>query len=171
MNMPAPVRLPVGVVVERRRAASPWVEHVWSAVAVLAGVPEARPWTEISSGPEAMRFFAGAASVELHRAEAAFYRENLATGSPALWVVLRPTGSDPPFEVKAVTADPAEGEAYTEPGTDLVEQVAMPELIRAAIAEFVAEHPVEHSFTKRQRDRADPEALGRRVPARKGSGS
>ena len=170
MNIPAPVRLPVGVAVERRRASSPWVEHVWSPVAVLAGVPEARPWTEISGGPEATRFFAGAASVELHRAEAALYRENLASGSPALWVVLRPTGSDPPFEVKAVTADPAEGEAYTEPGTDLVEQVAMPEPIRTAIAGFVAEHPVEHSFTKRQRDRADPEALARR-PARKGTGS
>ena len=37
-----------------------------------------------------------------------------------------------------------------------------------AIAAFVAEHPAEHSFAKRERDRADPEALGRRVPTRKG---
>ena len=162
------VRLPVGVVVERRRSASPWIEHVWRAVAVLAGVPQAAPWTEISTAPDTVRFFAGSTEIELFRSEADRYRDNLASGAPALWVVLRPTGSEPPFELKAVTADPAEGEGFSEPGTDLVEQVEMPEPIRQAIAAFVAEYPVEHSFAKRERDRADPEALGRRLPARKG---
>jgi hypothetical protein len=162
------VRLPVGVVVERRKAASPWIEHVWRPVAVLAGIPEAAPWTEISTAPDAARFFAGSVDIELHRSETAHYRDNLDSGAPALWVVLRPTGREPPFELKTVTADPAEGEGFSEPGTDLVEQVAMPESIRRAVAAFIAEHPAEHSFAKRERDRADPEALGRRVPARKG---
>ncbi len=162
------VRLPVGVVVERRKATSPWIEHVWRPVAVLAGIPETAPWTEIAAVPDAVSFFAGNTDIELHRSETANYRDNLATGAPGLWVVLRPTGREPPFELKTVTADPAEGEGFTEPGTDLVEQVAMPEPIREAIAAFVAEHPVEHSFAKRERDRANPEALGRRVPGRKG---
>ena len=162
------VRLPVGVVVERRRATSPWIEYVWQPVAVLAGIPEAAPWTEISAAPEAVRFFAGSVEIELYRSETAHYRNNLDSGAPALWVVLRPTGREPPFELKTVTADPAEGEGFTEPGTDLVEQVMMPEPIREAVAAFVAEHPLEQSFTKRARDRADPEALGRRAPSRKG---
>ena len=81
-----------------------------------------------------------------------------------LWVALRPTGVEPPYEVFAVTADPAEGEAWTEAGDDLVDVVPMPETVRATIDAFVAEHHVERAFHKRQRDRADPEALARRGP-------
>jgi hypothetical protein len=40
----------------------------------------------------------------------------------------------------------------------------MPESVCAAIASFVADHHVEHVFEKRRRNRADPEALGRRGP-------
>jgi len=32
------LRLPVGVVVERRKATSPWVDAVWRPVAVLGGL-------------------------------------------------------------------------------------------------------------------------------------
>jgi len=42
--------------------------------------------------------------------------------------------------------------------------VPMPETVRATIDAFVAEHHVERVFHKRQRDRADPEALARRGP-------
>ena len=38
-------------------------------------------------------------SIELHRTETANYRSNLDSGTPALWVVLRPTGAEPPYEV------------------------------------------------------------------------
>ena len=62
----------------------------------------------------------------------------------------------------AVTADPAEGEAFTETGGDLVEAVPMPATIGETIAAFIAEHHVERAFYKRERTRADPEALGRR---------
>ena len=81
---------------------------------------------------------------------------------------MRPTDADPPYTVAAVTADPAEGEGLTETATDLVEQVPMPEAIRQLVAAFVAEHHVERPFFKRKRDRADPEALGRRAPTRDG---
>ena len=67
---------------------------------------------------------------------------------------------------RAWSADPAEGEAMTEAGNDLVETVPMPKAIQEAVANFVAEHHVERTFTKRKRDRADPEALGRRAPLR-----
>jgi hypothetical protein len=36
--------------------------------------------------------------------------------------------------------------------------------LRDTIAAFVGEHHVEQVFEKRRRDRADPEALGRRGP-------
>ena len=81
-------------------------------------------------------------------------------------MALRPTGVEPPYEVFSVTADPAEGEAWTEAGNDLVDVVPMPETVRATIDAFVAEHHVERAFQKRARDRADPEALARRGPMR-----
>jgi hypothetical protein len=36
--------------------------------------------------------------------------------------------------------------------------------MQETIAAFVAEHHVEQVFSKRKRDRIDPEALGRRPP-------
>lgn len=162
MSTPPLARISVGVVVERRVATSPWIEHVWRPVRVLAGVPEAEPWTTLPGASGADTFYAGAAEVELHRTETTNYRDNLASGQASLWIVLRPTGGDPPFTVVRVTADPAEGEAFTETATDLVEAVPMPEPIAEAVAAFVAQHHVEHAFEKRKRDRANPEALGRR---------
>ena len=162
MSTPPLARIAVGVVVERRAATSPWIDHVWRPVGVLAGVPEVAPWTAVPGASGADTFYAGAADVELYRSETTNYRDNLAYEQPSLWVVLRPTGDEPPFSVVTVTADPAEGEAFTETATDLVEMVPMPQAIADAVAAFVAEHHVERTFEKRKRDRANPEALGRR---------
>jgi hypothetical protein len=162
LSTPPLARIAVGVVIERRAATSPWVEHVWRPVGVLAGVPDAEPWTPLPGASGAETFYAGAAEVELYRSETTNYRDNLTSGQPSLWVVLRPTQGDPPFTVVTVTADPAEGEAFTETATDLVDAVPMPEAIAEAVAAFVAEHHVERAFEKRRRDRADPEVFGRR---------
>jgi hypothetical protein len=148
------VRIPVGVVVERRKAKSAWIDHVWRPVSILAGVVETAPWTILDTSEEVTLFYAGAAEIGLHRSDTAFYRDNLTGGAPVVWVVLRPTGDDAPYEIATVTASPAEGEALTEPGTDLIETVPMPDRIRDAVAAFVAEHHVEQVFVKRQRDRA-----------------
>ena len=159
--------IPVGVVVERRKAMSPWIDFVWRPIAVLPGLPEAEPWTQLDAGADIATFYVGSAVVALFRSEAARYHENLTSGLPSLWVVLRPTDIEPPYEIVGVTADPSEGEAYTQSGTDLVEAVPMPEAARAVIAAFVAEHYVEETFHKRRRDTADPEALARRAPRTK----
>ena len=135
---------------------------------VLVGLPDAAPWTMLSQDAEGATFYAGAAEIALFRTETTYYRDNLASGAPVLWVALRPTGVDPPYEVFAVTADPAEGEALTGSDGDVVDVVPMPDAVRAAIEDFVAEHHVERPFYKRRRDRADPEALARRGPQRKG---
>lgn len=156
------VRIPVGVVVERRKATSRWIDHVWRPVAALAGRPDTAPWTELVVEPDATTYYAGAAEIELYRSETGNYRDNLSSGAPALWVALRPTGAEPPFDIVAVTADPAEGEGFTQTGTDLVEPVAMPESIREVVTAFVAEHHVEQPFYKRRRDRAGPDVPGRR---------
>jgi hypothetical protein len=160
------VHIPVGVVVERRKAASPWADFLWRPVSVLAGEPAATPWTLLGREGDVHTFYAGSATVELFRTETAGYLRNLASGTPSLWVVLRQTGAEPPYEVFAVTADPAEGEAFTEAGNDLVDTVPMPATIVEMVEAFIAEHHVERTFHKRQRDRADPEALARRPRTR-----
>jgi len=162
--MPA-AHIPVGVVVERRRAKSQWVDYVWRPVAALPGLPDAPPWTVLEQGPDAAMIYAGASDVALYRSETAMYRDNLATGEPMLWIVLRPTDVDPPYELVTVTADPSEGEGYTAAGNDLVDAVPMPEPVRSAVEAFIAAHHVEQPFFKRKRDSADPDALARRTPA------
>jgi hypothetical protein len=164
------LRLAVGVVVERRKPVSPWAGDVlWAPVAVLAGAPTAQPWTPLAVESDTARFYAGAAEIELYRTEIDNYRRNLASGSPSVWVALEITGNEPPCRITAVTADPAEGEGFTEAGEAVVEAVAMPEALRDALTVFVAAHPATPSaFTKRERDRADPEALARRAPRFRG---
>jgi hypothetical protein len=160
------VSIPVGVVIERRKAKSQWVDFVWRPVTILPGVPAAAPWTRLEGDADCTNFYCGAAEIELHRSDAAGYRDNLATGAAVLWVALRPTGVEPPYQVAAVTAEPSEGETFAESVTDLVDTVPMPEPVRAIVAEFVAEHYAERPFVKRKLDHADPEAMARRTPAR-----
>jgi hypothetical protein len=167
MNVLSSAKIAVGIVVERRKARSPWIDFTWKPVAALPGQPDALPWTTLAEDGETTTFYAGAAEVALYRTETANYRNNLGSGAPMLWVALRPSGVESPYELFAVTADPAEGEAWTETGTDLVDAVPMPEVVRATIDAFVAEHHVEQPFHKRERDRADPEALARRGPMQK----
>ncbi len=84
-----------------------------------------------------------------------------------LWVVLRPAPTEVGFELLMVTADPAEGEALTGAGDDLVETVPRPQPVRAALSAFVAQHHVERSFIKRKRERSAFEAP---APSRGGLG-
>jgi hypothetical protein len=157
--------MPVGIVVERRKAASQWIDHVWRPIAALGGVPITQPWTILAQDSDVTTYYAGSAEVEFFRSATANYRDNLA-GDQSLWVVLRPTESDPPYAVFAATADPSEGEAFTETGADLVELVPLPDNVREAMIDFVAEHHVEQPFFKRKRDRANPEAMARRDPSK-----
>jgi hypothetical protein len=161
-------QIPVGIIVERTKAASPWIDFLWRPIIALPGVPETAPWTQLSDDGERATFYVGAGEIELFSADTTQYRDNLQSGSPSLWVALRPTDGQPPYNLHAVTADSAEGEALTETGGDLVDTVPMPDAIAEVVAQFVTEHHVERVFFKRKRKDADPEALARRSPLEKG---
>jgi hypothetical protein len=165
VNSTALARISVAVVVERRKAKSPWLDFIWQPVAVLAGNPEAAPWTPLNAADDTIVFYAGEAVIELYRTETANYRNNLASGAPLLWVILRPDVSGHSYKLLAVTADPAEGEAFTDAGNDLVGTVPMPVVIAETIGDFVALHHIERPFLKRRRERATSLA-----PARCGGG-
>jgi hypothetical protein len=154
----------VGVVVERRKARSMWVDCLWRPVTVFAGIPPLAPWTPLGTEAETSLLYAGEAMIELYRTETTNYRDNLASDAPTLWVVMCPTASDPPYQLLAVTADPAEGEAFTDAGNNLVEAVPMPPDILEIISRFVAQHHVDRPFIKRQRGQQTPP--GRKAAAR-----
>src|SRR5262245_31513486 len=106
--------IPVGVIVERRKARSAWLDFVWRPIGVFNGASNAAPWTMLSNSEEGTLFYAGAAEVDLYRSETAHYRRNLLSPAPSLWVALHPHDGELPYKLGAVTADPAEGEGLTE---------------------------------------------------------
>jgi hypothetical protein len=152
------VRIPVGVVVERRATKSKWADYLWRPVSVLIGTPAAAPWTPIDTTPEATLFYAGEAVIELHRTETVYYRDNITSDAPTLWAVLQPAFSEFPYRVLSVTADPGEGEAFTDGGDNIVEALPMPADVLATVRQFIADHHVERPFRKRRRTPSD--ALG-----------
>jgi hypothetical protein len=158
-------RIAVAVVVERRKAKSPWLDFIWRPVAVLAGNPVAAPWTPLNAAEDTILFYAGEAAIELYRTETTNYHSNLASGAPSLWVILRPDVLGHGYKLLAVTADPAEGEAFTDAGNDLVGIVPMAAVIAEMIGDFIALHHIERPFFKRRRERATSQA-----PARRGGG-
>lgn len=158
------VAVPLGVVVEKRKAASPWIDHTWSVHAVLTGLPDAERMTLLARDEAGERYYLGAENLVLSTMETARYRENLTSGVPKLWVVMREDALDATLHLVTITADPAEGEAHAETEANLVEAIAMPAEIASALEDFVAEHHVEREFFKRKRDRADPNRGGRGRP-------
>jgi hypothetical protein len=155
--------LEVGVLIARRKLKGPWADHAWLPHAVLPAAPATAPGTKLSAGADEDIYYAGGFEVSLHSSETAHYRDNLASGRPALWVALQPVAGDE-YEVATVTADPYEGEALTQGNGEIVEAVPMPQDIQERIAAFIQAFHVERQFFKRKRDRAHPEALARGAP-------
>ena len=153
-------RFVIGIVVGKRRLSGPWASHAWLPVGALPAPADAAPWTLLSADAEQELFYAGPSEVLLHPSETSHYRDNLASGRPALWVSLRPIGPDQ-HEIATVSADPYEGESMAEGIGEIVEAVAMPEAVQAHVAAFIAAFHVERAFVKRKRDRPDREALAR----------
>lgn len=161
---PNSLRIPVGVLAERRPGVTKWAEEVWRVVEVLEAAPPVEPWTKLREEPGRTLFFAGTAEVALHPTDTANYKHNIEAQQPLVWVALRPAATGAGFTLQSVTVDPGEAHLHADAGNDLVEALPMPPGLLAATAEFVARHHVEREFYKRRRDRADPEALGRRGP-------
>lgn len=154
----------VGVFVDKRKAASPWIDHTWGAAAVVIGMPEAPRMTRIEKNADFERFYAGSAALLLASGETGNYRDNLTSGAPKLWVILREDPEDGELNLLTVTADPSEGESYAETECNIVETVPMIPEIAGLVADFVDRFHVEREFFKRKRDKVDFSQGGRRPP-------
>src|SRR5918999_3741709 len=148
------ITLPVGVLISREKIDHPWQEYRWRPVSVFLNAPEVGEWRELRRGDSFVHYHAATLPLELHRKETAAYRLNLATGEPAVYVLLREdpgAASNWPVTVHLVTASPYEAQAYGESGLETIERVPMPEPLIDLVDEFIAVHHVDEPFVKRQR--------------------
>jgi hypothetical protein len=162
LEVPGTIRIPVGVVAERRPGVTIWAEHAWVAREILEDAPAITPWTVLREEAGRTLFFAGHAEVALHPTDTDNYIHNLQQAAPCIWVVLRPVEAAPGYRLQAVTVDAGEAQLYAESGSDLLESLPLPAGLRLIVERFVAEHHKQREFHKRKRDRAETEVFGRR---------
>jgi Protein of unknown function (DUF3305) len=163
-TMERSVRMPLGVVIERREIDHRWQKWRWTPLAVIPGAPPVDKWQELMRGDRFVRWHAATLPLELHRTETEAYRVNLSGRSPAIYVVLRkvePSARTAGYDIGpfALTASPYDAEGYMG-GDDLVEAVPMPEGLMAWVQAFVDRHHVDQPFVKRKRERANLEDGG-----------
>lgn len=152
-------RLPLGIVVERRKLDNPWRAFSWRPVAVIPGAGPMDPageWTDLSQGDDWVQFHAGTLPLDLFPKETEGYRVNLSQEPPRLFVIMRSSDeadSRHEYAPFLVTACPFEAQDYLDSGDDLVEAVAMPEAVIAFVQSYVDQHHVDEPFHKRKRRR------------------
>lgn len=159
-------RVPVGVVLERRKSRHPWLDYAWKPVAAIVGAPARDPrgeWPVAVQGDDWVHFHAGTLTLELFRKETEAYKVNLSQEPPRLFVVMRDPEDpavDHPLVPVLVTASPFEAQDYLDSGNELVEPVAMPPALIGFLQEFVDRHHVDEPFKKRKRRPHDPRKVG-----------
>ena len=148
--------IPLGVVVAREKIDNPWQDYIWRPVGVFLDAAPDAEWRELRKGEGFVHYHAATVTLELHRKEAAGYKENLDNcEQPSIYVVLREEDpeveSEWPVEVHLVTASPFDVEAYGDGGTEIIEPVAMPGELIELVRAFIDEHFVDEPFIKRKR--------------------
>ena len=129
--------LPIlGVVLARRSIDNPWIDHVWAVHAALHPAPETAPGTLLSAEQALTLVYAGTATIELFVAETGNYRDNLQSGAPSLWIAARSRSDGGTPEFVRVSADPTEGEAFFESGSDVVAALPMAPSGRSGLEAF-----------------------------------
>ena len=160
----------VGVIVERRESANPWIDAVWKAVEVLPEFAAEDILKPLSEGPGWQRYLAGSLEIELFKRETEAYKMNFSQDQPVIYIVLRPgeEADEQDIEPFLATLSPYEAEDYGESGELIVDAVAMPPIIAAWAASFIEAHHVDQPFKKRKQKRKDANAFDRHGPHHQG---
>ena len=91
------VLMPVRVILKRSISKNPWVKYSWSVLNVLPGSgtndSSIKPLVGEKKNQEE-DLFKAETEIDLHRAEAEAYVENLGASDPSIYVVLRPDAPD-----------------------------------------------------------------------------
>lgn len=162
----------VRVIIERQNIDNVWQSHRWVVHDLMPldiragdGMPpinnaRLERLRADTNDVEARALFSAEASLDLHRAEAEAYAENLASSEPAIYVVLRENESEDDHDDGAdvhlaeLSLSPYNIQDIEDCGEDLVEKLPLQGPIAAFVEAFVKNHFKPEPFKKRQRDRA-----------------
>jgi len=171
----------VRLIIERQSIDNKWQSHRWVIHDLVPlelstgdGLP---PSNDVQfqrlrqpSGDDAGdALFTAEASLDLHRAEAEAYAENLASSEPAIYAVLRHneeedcSGDDEiDIHLAEISLSPYNIQDYEDCGEDQVEKLPLQGPIADFVKEFVEIHFKPEPFIKRKRDKAriDRDQLG-----------
>jgi hypothetical protein len=150
--------LRIGVIGRAHPPATRWGGRVMRPFAVLPVPVPMAAGTVMSDIDGVQTVYLGDHALTLHHGETAHYLMNLGSARPSVWISL--DGG----RVHLVTPDPFEGEALAGDPERVVEAVAMPPELRAAVAAFVATHHAPEPFEKRKRKPASIEEPDPRAP-------
>lgn len=150
--------LRIGVIGRAHPPATRWGGRVMRPFAVLPVPVPMAAGTVMSDMDGVQTVYLGDHALTLHHGETAHYLMNLGSARPSVWISL--DGG----RVHLVTPDPFEGEALAGDPERVVEAVAMPPELRAAVAAFVAAHHAPEPFEKRKRKPASIEEPDPRAP-------
>jgi hypothetical protein len=144
---------PVAVVLERRSARSPWVDHVWSAAGIAVGRHSARQNAELLREEAGVAYFlVGGLEVRLHVDECESYYHNMRSDSPRAYVVARHSGEDDMPRPFLVSMSFDEAHAYLEGDDDVFAVDVPPELYRWTEAYVIANYFPEKKRKRKLRD-------------------
>ena len=148
--------MPLGIVIERHKSANRWQDWRFQPVAVIPGAPDVAGWSEMLRGEGWVRYHAATLTVWLYRTQTPAYLHNLSMEQPVVYIVLRRDPDQPEefaFQPLLVTVSPYEAEEYLISGDEIVEPVAMPDVVMGWIQDFIDSNHVDQPFVKRQRDK------------------
>ena len=162
----------VRVIFERQNIENMWQSHRWVVHDLVPleleagdGMP---PINDVSLEPlrvatadmDTEALFSAEASLDLHRAEAEAYAENLASSEPAIYIVLRDNevdenrGNAADVHLAELSLSPYNIQDIEDCGEDQVEKLPLQGPIAEFVREFVRIHFKPEPFKKRKRDKA-----------------
>ena len=145
----------LAVLAKSRPPVTQWGGRVVRPIAVFAHVPDTAAGTKVSDEDGVETWYLGACDVTLHSGDTEYYRSNLTSGRPSVWVALPEASEGARVKVQLVTVDPYEGEGLASDVGLVVEAVAMPDAVRTRLEAFIAAHHVDIPFKKRKRKPVD----------------
>jgi hypothetical protein len=163
----------VRLIIQRQAIDNIWQSHRWvihdlvpMEVSAGTGLPPSnnvhfRRLRQGAGDGTHAALFTAEASLDLHRAEAEAYAENLASSEPAIYAVLRQNepddlNDDPEIDVHLaeISLSPYNIQDIEDCGEDQVEKLVLHGPIAQFVRDFVETHFKPEPFKKRKRDRA-----------------
>ena len=163
----------VRLIIERQSIDHQWQSHRWVIhdlvpleLSAGSGLPPSNDvqfqrLRQPSNDASGDLLFTAEASLDLHRAEAEAYAENLASSEPAIYAVLRHNEDEDDsgdgeidIHLAEISLSPYNIQDYEDCGEDQVEKLPLQGPIAEFVKEFVEIHFKPEPFIKRKRDKA-----------------